>query len=105
MVSETYLVDVCDEVGDKYRFGFNGQEKVNEWSGIGNHNTAQFWEYDTRTGRRLNLDPVPQISISDYATFGLNPILNVDPSGDIFFGLFGSSSAQRKAADKLAKEM
>ena len=40
MQSETYLVDVCDEIGDKYRCGYNGQEKVNEMSGIGNHNTA-----------------------------------------------------------------
>ena len=82
MQSETYLVDVCDEIGDKYRFGYNGQEKVNEMSGIGNHNTAEFWEYDTRVGRRWNLDPVDQISISNYAVNILNPIVNNDPNGD-----------------------
>ena len=65
-----------------YRFGFNGQEKVDEVSGIGNHNTARFWEYDTRLGRRWNLDPKPQISISDYAVFADNPILFSDPLGD-----------------------
>jgi hypothetical protein len=79
---ETVLVDICDTDGDKYRFGFNGQEKVNEWAGIGNHNTAEFWEYDTRTGRRYNLDPVDQISISNYAAFANNPITNTDVAGN-----------------------
>ena len=51
-----------------YRYGFGGKEKVDEISGSGNHNTALFWEYDTRTGRRWNLDPVDQLSVSNYAT-------------------------------------
>jgi hypothetical protein len=38
--------------------------------------------YDTRTARRWNLDPKPQISISDYATFANSPILLEDPLGD-----------------------
>src|SRR5690606_14414382 len=81
-VETEVLVRVCDEVGDRYRFGFNGQEKVNEISGMGNHNTAEFWEYDTRLGRRWNLDPVDQISVSNYAVNGNNPIFYVDPYGD-----------------------
>jgi hypothetical protein len=64
------------------RFGFNGQEKVNEISGVGNNNTALFWEYDTRTGRRWNLDPVDQVSISNYSVNLLNPIMMNDPNGD-----------------------
>jgi hypothetical protein len=67
---------------DDYRFGFNTQEKVNEIVGVGNHNTALFWEYDTRLGRRWNLDPKPQISISDYAINANNPIANTDFLGD-----------------------
>ncbi len=67
---------------DKYPMGYNGQLKVNEIAGLGNHNTAQFWEYDTRLGRRWNLDPKPQISISDYAAFGNNPIWRNDVLGD-----------------------
>ncbi len=88
-----------------YRFGFNGQEKDNEIAGIGNHNTALFWEYDTRLGRRWNLDPVDQINISNYACFGNNPILMTDELGDLF-GIkgFGSSSDQRKSASLFAKE-
>jgi hypothetical protein len=41
-------------LGRVYRYGFNGQEKSDEIAGEGNHNTAEFWEYDTRTGRRWN---------------------------------------------------
>ncbi len=65
-----------------YRFGFNTQEKVDEIAGKGNHNTALFWEYDTRLGRRWNLDPVDQISISNYSVLGDNPIRNIDWKGD-----------------------
>ena len=66
----------------KYRFGFNGQEKNDEVAGNGNTNTALFWEYDIRLGRRWNLDPKPQINISDYAVMGNNPIFLIDPYGD-----------------------
>jgi len=65
-----------------YRFGFNTQEKVDEISGLGNHNTALFWEYDTRLGRRWNLDPVIKPWISHYSTLSGNPILNIDPLGN-----------------------
>lgn len=63
-------------------FGFNGQEKDNEVAGEGNSYTAEFWHYDTRLGRRFNLDPVDQISISNYAAFRNNPIIFIDPLGD-----------------------
>lgn len=65
-----------------YRYGFNTQEKVDEVSGDGNHNTAEFWEYDTRLGRRWNLDPKSQVNISDYAVMGCNPVINMDWLGD-----------------------
>src|SRR5690625_1341161 len=81
-VNEEVLVRICDDGGDRYRFGFNGQEKVNEISGMGNHNTAEFWEYDTRLGRRWNVDPVDQISVSNYAVFRNNPIVFTDVNGE-----------------------
>ncbi|NQY08370.1 MAG: hypothetical protein HRT71_02515 [Flavobacteriales bacterium] len=65
-----------------YRYGFNGQEKVDEISGNGNHNTALYWEYDTRLMRRWNQDPKPNPSISNYATFANNPIMYSDHLGD-----------------------
>lgn len=42
---------------NSYNFGWNTQEKTDEISGSGNHNTALYWEYDTRTERRWNIDP------------------------------------------------
>jgi hypothetical protein len=66
-----------------YMFGFNGQEKVNEIAGVGNHNTALFWEYDTRLGRRWNVDPVKDHSQSSYASFNSNPIFNTDRLGNV----------------------
>jgi len=86
---ENIVVTLCDSIGDKYRFGYNGQEKVNELAGIGNHNTAEHWEYDTRLGRRWNLDPKDQINISNYAVNRNNPILYNDPNGNSpLFGAF-----------------
>jgi JAB-like toxin 1 len=67
---------------DAYRYGFNTKKKVNEIAGIGNHNTALFWEYDTRLGRRWNVDPVVKSWQSDYSCLGDNPILRIDPKGD-----------------------
>jgi hypothetical protein len=71
---------VCDE--DLYHYGFNGKMKDNEWAGIENHNTAEFWEYDTRTGRRGNIDPIPIEWSSSYSVFFNNSILLGDPFGD-----------------------
>jgi hypothetical protein len=68
-----------------YRFSFNGQEKDDEVAGVGSINTAEFWEYDTRLGRRWNLDPKGVFfpTISQYSTFLNNPIKFNDPYGDI----------------------
>jgi hypothetical protein len=68
-----------------YRFSFNYQEKDNEIYGKGNTTSALFWEYDGRIGKRWNLDPVPQIHISDYAVLNNNPINNIDILGDDWF--------------------
>ena len=66
-----------------YRFAFNGQEKIDEIAGAGNHNTAEFWEYDTRTGRRWNIDPMSSKYPwqSPYAVFNNNPIFYKDILG------------------------
>ena len=63
-----------------YRFGFNGQEKSPEIAE--GHTTALYWEYDSRLGRRWNLDPVATAFESEYAVNGNNPIYYVDPNGD-----------------------
>ncbi len=76
---------------DGYRFGFNNQERTDEISGAGNHTTALFWEYDTRIGRRWNLDPKPTISQSQYSCFFGNPIWNVDKFGDTTYNFNGKT--------------
>lgn len=68
---------------EKYRFGFNGQEQDNEVYGKGNLNSAEFWMYDIRLARRWNLDPVDQISISNYVVLGNSPLWLSDPNGDV----------------------
>jgi hypothetical protein len=62
-----------------YRYGFNGQEKDLEiFEGVF---TAEYWEYDSRIGKRWNRDPVVYPWQSSYATFNNNPVYFSDPSG------------------------
>jgi hypothetical protein len=77
MVSRTYQAS-------EYRFSFNGQERDDEVSGVGNTMTAEFWEYDARLGRRWNRDPKSNIEMSPFSCFGNSPILFNDAKGDIF---------------------
>ena len=66
-----------------YRYGFGGQEKDDEVNEItGSSYTAEFWQYDSRLGRRWNMDPVNLHFESRYSTFGNNPVINIDPKGD-----------------------
>jgi hypothetical protein len=57
----------------------NGQEEDNEifQGAMG----AEYWEYDSRIGRRWNIDPMVNESESPYACFNNNPILMNDPDG------------------------
>lgn len=66
----------------KYRYGFNGQEKSFEINSDGNSMTAEFWEYDSRIGRRWNIDPKSQVALSPYNCFNANPIMMIDVKGD-----------------------
>ena len=60
--------------------GSNGQEKDDEiFKGV---YTAQFWEYDSRLGRRWNVDPVKKSWQSDYSCLSNTPIWKIDPNGD-----------------------
>jgi RHS repeat-associated protein len=86
----------------RYRFGFNTQEKDDEIYGAGNSITAEFWEYNTRLGRRWNLDPKPLQGISQYACFGNNPISNIDPDGQ--FVIKGRNREERRNLRFIIKE-
>ena len=69
-----------------FRYGFNGQERDDDIEGKGDLNTAQFWEYDTRLGRRWNLDPEPSEFQSNYLAMLDNPLWHDDPNGDVVDG-------------------
>jgi len=72
------------EMSAGYRYGFGGQEQDNELYGQGNSYTAEFWQYDTRLGRRWNVDPLffKYNFLSPYSSFGNNPLNIVDSQGD-----------------------
>jgi RHS repeat-associated protein len=54
----TSLYTTCGNPADKYEFGYNGQMKMNEIAGIGNHYGFMFREYDPRIGRFWSIDPL-----------------------------------------------
>ncbi|MCP9751321.1 hypothetical protein EGI32_10095, partial [Ferruginibacter sp. HRS2-29] len=66
--------------GSGYRYGFNGQEKSDEI--FDGSTTAEYWEYDSRIGRRWNLDPILKESESPYLCFSGSPIVLSDIDGD-----------------------
>ena len=68
-----------DSVG--YGFGFQGQMRDDDISGQGKLYTAEYWKYDSRLGRRWNVDPVIKYHESPYAAFGNNPVWFIDPNG------------------------
>src|SRR6185436_5151968 len=63
-----------------YRYSVNGQEKERDINN--NVTSAEFWMYDSRVGRRWNLDPKPTVAISPYSTFYDSPIWFTDKLGD-----------------------
>lgn len=67
----------------RYKFGFNGQEKVNEISGVGNHLAFDARGYDSRLGRWWSVDPLAAKypNQSPYGFVGGNPILNREIDG------------------------
>ncbi len=64
-----------------YLYGFQGQESDDQVSGKGNNYTAEFWQYDSRLGRRWNVDPVFKEYESPYVVYANNPIWFIDPNG------------------------
>jgi RHS repeat-associated protein len=99
---EQVLVDICNGDGDRYRWGFNGQEKVNEWSGIGNYIDFGTRGLDTRVGRWLSIDPLfkKYAFLSPYS-FGANsPLRITDIKGEDIHLLF-YTKGNTKSADAM----
>ncbi len=66
--------------GNAYRYGFISQEISTEINS--NSTTAEFWEYESRIGRRWNRNPVIKSWESPYASFHNNTIAFSDVNGD-----------------------
>jgi RHS repeat-associated protein len=67
-----------------YRFGFNGKEKDDEWTGTtGATYDYGFRIYDSRVARFLSVDPLAAKypDLSPYSAFANNPILLIDADG------------------------
>jgi RHS repeat-associated protein len=69
---------------EAYQYGFNGQMKVNEWAGLGNHMDYGDRGLDTRTGRWQTPDKLQAKypGISPYAYCANSPIVFLDPDGN-----------------------
>ena len=86
-----------------YRYFFNGQEADNEVFGEGVSLTAEFWQYDTRLGRRWNVDPVFKEYESPYACFAGNPMRFADPKGDTVI-VYNNDRVTKKYIKRYFKE-
>ena len=80
---------------ESYRFGFQGEFSEEDEETGWNSFESRMW--DPVISRWLVVDPQRQFA-SPYLGMGNNPVNGVDPDGELFFGLFGSTSAQRQAA-------
>ncbi|MCA6438162.1 MAG: hypothetical protein IM600_10810 [Bacteroidetes bacterium] len=79
-----------------YRYSHNGHEKEEEiFSGA---QSAEFWMYDSRIGRRWEIDPVVKPYESPYMAFSGNPIALADPKG------LDADSRAHKKAEKVGTE-
>ncbi len=69
--------------GEKYRYGFNGQEKDDEVKSEGNSYTTEFRQYDPRLGRWMTIDLLASYfpANSPYEGFASNPVFFRDPYG------------------------
>ena len=94
-------IDSRSYTSSLYRYGFNTQERENEING--NTYSAEFWEYDARSGRRWNIDPITYSFQSSYATLNNNPIIFEDKNG--LYGSKGSAEKFRERAKRAGKEV
>lgn len=91
MEVEEYSWAAGTGAGTRYD-GINGQEEDEEI--FKGSYSAEYWNYDSRIGRRWNVDPVDQVSISNYATFANNPILFIDSEGNSPLSYFAKKAAK-----------
>ena len=78
----------------QYRYDFKGQEKTPDI--FEGRTTTEFWEYDGRTSRRLNIDPHASsyAPLLPYSAFADNPINVIDPDGQNIIVIRNSDGAR-----------
>ncbi|MBI3142047.1 MAG: hypothetical protein HYZ16_04405 [Bacteroidetes bacterium] len=101
---DTFYTDtVTLATGEGYKYGNGGQMRDDELYGLGNAYTAMYWEYDSRLGRRWDVDPVTFPWQGSYTVYNNNPVYFNDP-----LGLWGKRNKaerkQEKMIDKLGKD-
>lgn len=62
--------------------------------------TAEFWQYDTRLGRRWQIDPVGKPWMSGYTTFDDCPIRFIDPKGNYPYAVGNTNTVQSITPNK-----
>ena len=62
----------AEEAKEGYRFGFNAGSEKDDEIFIGAY-TAEYWEYDSRLGRRWNVDPLTYAWQSSYVVLNNSP--------------------------------
>src|SRR5690554_2840534 len=90
------------DVDMAYRYGFNSMERDNEIKGRGNSYDFGVRLYDSRLGRWLSRDAASRVysNLSSYSFVANNPLIFVDPSGNIIEpapGLLGKEKEEVKA--------
>jgi len=83
-----------DDVISKYRYGFNGMEKDDEFKGEGNSYDFGARMYDSRIGRFLSVDPRTNEfpHIAPYVFAGNKPINHIDFGGEHEFLMIYNTS-------------
>ncbi len=81
-----------------YRYGINGQERSAELND--NSYTAEYWQYDSRIGRRWNRDPIVKEYESPFATFGNNPIIYIDKDGSDTINITHTTTREKRGSIK-----
>lgn len=80
---DNLVIEEIFEVGEGYRFGFNGMEKDDDTYGEGNAYDFGARIYDSRLGRWLSVDPLQEKypDLSPYNFVANRPLISVDPDG------------------------
>jgi RHS repeat-associated protein len=91
-----------DPASNKYKYNGKEEQDLTKWFDYG----ARMYMSDI--GRWNGVDAYPDyMGQEQFGTFtyvGGNPMSNIDPDGNWFFGLFGSTSEQRQNARAFAEE-